>query len=173
MVAAPPVLDEIDQQILGLLRQDGRRTVKDIASRVNLTAAPVKRRIERLEKVGVITGYTVLVNEAKLGPTLSAFTELRYAGDMDQDEILSIVCDVPEVVRAYTMAGEVDALVKIRARNIDHLQEVIAKLRQKGHPVSTRTLIVLKQRYARLEIISAIGDDLVRLRAREVSSRGA
>ena len=152
------MLDEIDRQILELLRQDARRTVRDIAARVGLSTAPVKRRIDRLEKAGVITGYTVLVDEAQLGPTLSAFTEIRYAGDMDQDEILALVGEVPEVVRAYTLAGEVDALVKIRARNIDHLQEVIAKLRHRGHPVSTKTLIVLKQRYAREEILGATGE---------------
>lgn len=160
-MAAAPLLDETDQRILELLRQDGRRTVKDIAARVNLSAAPVKRRIERLEKAGVITGYTVLVDETRLGPTLSAFTELRYAGDMDQDAILTMVTDIPEVVSAYTMAGEVDALVQIRARNIDHLQEVISRLRCKGHPVSTRTLIVLKQRYATLEIVQGSGDSRI------------
>lgn len=156
---AAPILDDIDRQILELLRQDARRTIKDIASHVNLSPAPVKRRIERLEKAGVITGYTIMVDEARLGPSLSAFTEVRYAGDMDQDEILDILGTIPEVTRAYTMAGEVDALVKIRARNIDHLQEVISNLRRKGHPISTRTLIVLKQRYSREGIMGAVIGD--------------
>ncbi len=50
--------DDIDRKIIGLLREDARRTVRDISKRVDLTVAPVRRRIDRLESTGVIEGYT-------------------------------------------------------------------------------------------------------------------
>ncbi len=62
-----PELDDIDRRILDLLRADARRTVADIARQVNLSQAPVARRIDRLEATGVIAGYTVLVNQEKIG----------------------------------------------------------------------------------------------------------
>jgi Lrp/AsnC family leucine-responsive transcriptional regulator len=70
-------LDDIDHAILGLLRDDARRTVKDIAERVNLSPAPVKRRIDRLERIGVIAGYTLVLDHSKVGPSIEAFTELE------------------------------------------------------------------------------------------------
>ena len=69
-------LDAIDTQILRLLSMDARRTFRDIGRRVNLTAAPVKRRIARLESLGVIEGYTVRINRAKADLGIEAVTEL-------------------------------------------------------------------------------------------------
>ena len=144
-----PRLDDIDRAILEALRQDARRPIKEIAELVNLSSAPTKRRIDRLERAGVIIGYTVRVDEALMGSSLEAFTELRYAGDMDQESILAILTNIAEVEDAYAMAGDTDALVHIRAKDISHLQRVISELRARGNPVATRTLIVIKARAGR------------------------
>ena len=66
-------IDEIDRSILKLLRQDARRPVSEIARAIGLSAAPVSRRIERLEKTGVIRGYTALIDD-QLSGSLEAFT---------------------------------------------------------------------------------------------------
>jgi DNA-binding Lrp family transcriptional regulator len=141
-----PDLDNIDHQILELLRRDARRTVKDIAARVNLSPAPVKRRIERMERERVITGYTVRLDHAKVGPSLEAFTELRYSGDVNVEEIFEGLCAVDEVQDAYTTAGDPDALVHLRVHDVSHLQRVIARLRGGAHLVGTKTLIVMERR---------------------------
>jgi len=143
---APRPLDDIDRQILDLLREDARRTVKDIADRVKLSAAPVKRRIERMEEEGVILGYTVRLGQ--VGPALEAFTELRYSGSMDQDELFDMFRKIPEIHGAFTMAGDVDALLHVRAEDIHHLQQIISKLRASGNPVASKTMIVLRKEIA-------------------------
>ena len=74
---AGTTIDDTDRAILALLRENARRTVADIATRVNLSPAPVKRRIERLERLGVIVGYTVVTDETKLEGAVEAFTELQ------------------------------------------------------------------------------------------------
>lgn len=141
---APQVnLDDIDQQIIDLLREDARRTLTDIASRVNLSPAPVKRRIDRLEQLGVITGYTVSVDHALIGPTIDAFTELRFAGDADIDEILGAVEQIPEIREIFTMAGDPDALLRIRVDDVEHLKTVVNQLRRTGRVTGTKTLMVL------------------------------
>jgi len=136
-------LDDIDRRILELLREDARRTLSDIAGRVNLSVAPVKRRIDRLEAQGVIAGYTVVVDHARIGPTLEAFTELRFAGDTDVDHIMATVTGLPEVREVFAIAGDPDALVRVRVDDVDHLQQVINKLRRSGSVTGTKTLMVL------------------------------
>jgi Lrp/AsnC family leucine-responsive transcriptional regulator len=136
-------LDEIDERIIALLREDARRTITDIAARVNLSSAPVKRRIDRLERLGVITGYTVDVDHAVIGPTIEAFTELRFAGNADIDEILGEVEQIPEIHEVFTMAGDPDALLRIRVTDVEHLKAVVNRLRRTGRVTGTKTLMVL------------------------------
>ena len=136
-------LDEIDERIIALLREDARRTITDVAARVNLSSAPVKRRIDRLERLGVITGYTVAVNHAVIGPTIEAFTELRFAGNADIDEILGEVEQIPEIHEVFTMAGDPDALLRIRVTDVEHLKAVVNRLRRTGRVTGTKTLMVL------------------------------
>jgi Lrp/AsnC family transcriptional regulator, leucine-responsive regulatory protein len=136
-------LDDIDRHILALLRQDARRTVRDIAHHVGLTVAPVKRRISRLEATGVIEGYTVRVNTARIDSELEAVVELRVVGDLDLQTILSFSSHVPEVKEVLTLAGDPDALVRVRAANISELQRVVNVLRTNGRVTGTKTLVVL------------------------------
>jgi Lrp/AsnC family transcriptional regulator, leucine-responsive regulatory protein len=142
-VTGPVQLDDLDRQILELLSEDARRTIADIASRVNLSPAPVKRRIDRLQRLGVIAGYTVVLDHARLGPSIDAFTELRFAGDADIDEILTAVEQIPEISEVFTMAGDPDALLHIRVDDVEHLKQVVNQLRRTGRVTGTKTLMVL------------------------------
>jgi DNA-binding Lrp family transcriptional regulator len=145
-VTMETALDETDLAIIDLLRQNGRRTIADIAEHVRLSPAPVKRRIDRLQSSGVIAGYTVRIDHSKLGPSLEAFTELRFTGNTDVEDILSTITRVPEVREVYTIAGDPDALVRIRVKDVRHLQRVVNELRRHGRITGTKTLIVLDQR---------------------------
>ena len=143
MSAPIPGLDATDIEIIDLLRDDARRTLADIGERVSLSSAAVKRRIDRLEQAGVITGYTVLVDHGKLGQPLQAFTELRFAGNLPVDEIARIGEGIPEVQTIFTTAGDPDALAWIRVRDVEDLKRVIDLLRRSGRVTGTKTLMVL------------------------------
>lgn len=136
-------IDALDHQILELLREDARRTIADIATHVNLSSAPVKRRIDRLRELGVISGYTVVLDHSLIGPSIDAFTELRFAGDADIDEILRAVEQIPEIREVFTMAGDPDALLRIRVDDVEHLKRVVNRLRRTGRVTGTKTLMVL------------------------------
>jgi len=136
-------LDETDRQIIKLLRQDARRSLRDIGKRVDLTVAPVRRRIDRLEATGVIQGYTVRIDQAKVGSELEAVVELRVVGDMDLETILAFASQIPEVNEVLTIAGDPDALVRVRVDNIHDLQRVVNLLRTAGRVTGTKTLVVL------------------------------
>jgi Lrp/AsnC family leucine-responsive transcriptional regulator len=136
-------LDVTDQRILELLGQNARRTFGDIGAQVGLSAPAVKRRIDRLEATGVIRGYTTLVNHAKLGQSLEAFAELRFAGSTRVDDIEGIAADVPEIHALFTVAGDPDALAWIRVRDVQDLKRVIDRLRSSGKITGTKTMMVL------------------------------
>jgi len=136
-------IDPTDRQIVELLRQDARRTLSDIGRRVSLSTPAVKRRIDRLEALGVITGYTTLVDETKLGRPLEAFTELRLTGNTPVPEIADVARGLPEVQAVFTTAGDPDALVWLRVRDVKHLTRVIDQLRRTGRVTGTKTLMVL------------------------------
>jgi Lrp/AsnC family transcriptional regulator, leucine-responsive regulatory protein len=139
----PREIDDIDRAILDLLRENARRTVADIATRVSLTPAPVKRRIERLERLGVIVGYTLRIDHEQLDGSVEAFTELRFTGNTDINVIIAIASEIPEVQEVFTTAGDPDALVRIRVRDVPHLKYVVNRLRTAQPVTGTKTLMVL------------------------------
>ena len=121
-------VDDIDRRLLELLQEDGRRTFADMAARVELSVAATKRRVDRLREAGVITGFTVQIDHAELGWAVEAFTEVRYAGSTPVDQIVATASTFPEVQAVYTIAGDPDALVQFRVRDIAHLHTVILSL---------------------------------------------
>lgn len=135
-------VDAMDQQILEILRRDARTPVSEIARTVRLSPAPVARRIERMEQSGVIRGYTALIDDQKSG-SLEAFTEIRLTGDTQTGELAEIVKNIPEVQDFFTIAGDPDALVRIRVDDVDHLQRVVNTMRRTGKVTGTKTLIVM------------------------------
>jgi Lrp/AsnC family leucine-responsive transcriptional regulator len=141
------VLDAIDRQILELLVKDARSSATDIGRAVGLSPAAAKRRIDRLENEGYIRGYTALLDHARLGGRLEAFTELRFAPGTQVADIDAAVGHLPEVVESFTLAGEPDALVRLRVADVEHLKRVIDQIRRSrrgGAKVTgTKTHIVL------------------------------
>jgi Lrp/AsnC family leucine-responsive transcriptional regulator len=136
-------IDATDDRILELLAEDGRRSASEIGRRVGLSPAAAKRRIDRLEQRGIVTGYTATIDYAKLGGLVEAFVELRFVGNTQVDDIDRTFTDVPEVVEAFTTAGDPDALARIRVRDLDHLKHVVDRIRRTGRVTGTKTLIVL------------------------------
>src|ERR1700729_1720616 len=136
-------MDATDEMIVALLRENARRSFQDIGNHVHLSAPAVKRRVDRLERDGVIVGYTALVDHALLGRPLQAFTELRFAGNLPVDQIAGIAADIPEVQTLFTTAGDPDALAWIRVRDVEDLKRVIDLLRRSGRVTGTKTLMVL------------------------------
>src|SRR6202041_1504681 len=136
-------LDQTDHKIIELLSQNARRTMADIGEKVSLSASAVTRRIERLERSGVIAGYTVVVDHRKAGRPIQAFTEVRYAGTADLKEIKETAIQLPEVQAVFTTAGDPDALVWLQVPDVERLGQVIEQLRRRGRVTGTKTLIVL------------------------------
>ncbi|MGW2594502.1 Lrp/AsnC family transcriptional regulator [Streptomyces sp. NPDC001515] len=135
-------MDAIDRHILDILRKDGRAPVSEIARAVGLSAAPCARRIERMEREGVIRGYTAVIEDGRAG-MLQAFIEIRLLGATDSDEIEGIAERIPEIEESHSIAGTSDALLRLRVRDVKHLQQVINAVRRTGMVEGTKTFIIM------------------------------
>lgn len=124
---------------------DARASYADIGTRVSLSAPAVKRRVDRMRATGVIRGFTAVVDPAAVGWTTEAFVELFCAGRTTPAQIGVAVRRHPEVVGAYTVSGEADALVHLRAADIAHLEDALERLRAESFVTSTRSTIVLSR----------------------------
>lgn len=142
-MTGPERLDDIDLTILDLLRDNARQTAAAIAPRVNLTPSAVRRRIARLEEREVIDHYTVVLDHDKVGPSVEAYVELTFEGGADVQAILRDAVKCPEVREASTLAGDPDALVRLRVRDSDHLRDTVMKLRQMKSVTGSKTLFAL------------------------------
>ena len=138
-------IDDVDQQIIASLVSDARASYAEIGARVSLSAPAVKRRVDRLRASGVIRGFTAVVDPAAVGWTTEAFIELFCTGRTTPAQIGAAVRRHPEVVGAYTVSGEADALVHLRAADIAHLERTLERLRGESFITSTKSMIVLSR----------------------------
>ncbi|WP_329241879.1 Lrp/AsnC family transcriptional regulator [Actinoallomurus sp. NBC_01490] len=138
-------LDDLDRRIVACLLEDARLSFAQIGARIGLSAPAVKRRVDRMRHDGVITGYAAVVDPAALGWTTEAFVELFCAGRTSPAEIYASIRRHPEVVAAYTVTGEANALVHLRAHDIQGLEEALERLRNEPNIVQTKTSIVLSR----------------------------
>jgi DNA-binding Lrp family transcriptional regulator len=136
-------VDVIDRQILALLRENARRTFLDIGGHVALSVAAVKRRVDRLEADGVIRGYSAVLDEAKLGGAIEVMVEVYAADRTAPGDMRDMLEGIDEVVTAFTVSGEPDAIVRLRVEDIAHLERAVERLRRDPNVVRTRTMIVL------------------------------
>ncbi len=136
-------MDDIDHQIVALMRQDARRSFQSIGMRVSLSAPAVKRRVDRLEAAGVIRGYAAVVDASKFGFGFEAIAEVYCADRTAPQDVLASVVGIPEVVSAVTVSGEPDAVLRVQVDDIRHLERLIETLRRRPNVVRTRTMIVL------------------------------
>ncbi len=142
-------MDDIDRQIVALLREDGRRSYQSIGSRVSLSAPAVKRRVDRLEADGVIRGYSAQVDAQRFGWGTHAFVALYCEGRMAAAEVRGAVERHPEVEAAYTVAGQASAMLHVRARDTTHLEEALERIRDNPGVTRTQTQIVLSTLFER------------------------
>ena len=139
----PIRLDDLDRKILDHLERDGRATLADVGAAVGLSASAVKRRIDRLHDQRVIVGYAAIVDPQALGDRLEAFVELYCADSVAPGDLLSSVSDLDAVVAAHTVAGDADAVVRVRVEGIEALERTIEQLRRDPKVMRTRTMVAL------------------------------
>ncbi|MFD1161226.1 MULTISPECIES: Lrp/AsnC family transcriptional regulator [Hwangdonia] len=120
-------LDDIDLKILRILQKNSKKTTKEVAQMLNLTASPVYERIRRLENKGYIKKYVALLDKIQLNRPITAvcMVSLRYHNEGFIDKFESQIKELKEVQECYHMAGKVDFFLKINLQSLDAYHEFV------------------------------------------------
>ena len=120
-------LDRTDLALLAALQAAGRISNAELAERVNLSASACLRRVQRLEESGVIAGYAALIDPARVGLGLQAFVRVQLAKH-DAEAIADFsarVTDWDEVVACHALTGDMDYLLHVIVRDLDHFSRFL------------------------------------------------
>lgn len=123
-------IDNKDKRILSLLQQDLTISVSDIAERVGLSRTPCWRRIRELEKGGYIRKKVALLDPGKLGAPVTVFISVKTNQHNARwlEQFRAAVNEIPEIVEAYRLSGEVDYLLRVLAPSIDGFDLIYKRL---------------------------------------------
>src|SRR5688572_23976378 len=133
------MIDEIDWKILKELQINARLTFAELGRRVGLTTPAVIERIRKLEDAGVITGYRVEIDTAKVGLPITAFIRMSITG-VDYSHIIEVAGGSPEVLECHRGTGGDSFIMKVAVSSVEHLQEVIDRLTPYG--ITTTTIVL-------------------------------
>ncbi|KZY33457.1 AsnC family transcriptional regulator, partial [Roseovarius sp. HI0049] len=113
-------MDRTDRQIIAALQRDGRQKLADLSERIGLSPTPLARRIARLEREGIITGYSARVDQEKLGLPLNIFIFVELE-KQTRAAITAFERDLrrfEEVMECYLMTGTRDVLIRVVAADL-------------------------------------------------------
>lgn len=144
-----PRIDKTDARLLERLQVDGRRAYADLGSDVGISGPSAHERIKKLEARGVIRGYAASVDPVSAGFIIVAFTWLTQAPGSAGTDLTDAFAAISEVEECHHIAGEADYLLKIRARDTRHLEDVIVRLQATPNVFTTQTEIVLSSAFER------------------------
>ena len=139
-------IDDYDRKIIAALQSNGRLSNIDVAQRVNLSHSSCSRRIARLEREGVIMGYRALTDRQKLGLSVRAYCGVIREADVGWEELANNLAKIEGVVSVFAVSGEVDLMLEIVARDMQHYSQVVLQDVFNAEGVSaTRSSFVLAE----------------------------
>ena len=146
----PPenTLDAIDRKILTVLQEDGRISLSELAVRVALSPSPCLRRMRQLERAGIITRYVAVLDQAKVGLSVSVFVSIKLESQRVEalDRFKKAIAKWPEVLECYLMTGPRDYLLRIVVADLSAYEQFLKqKLTRIDGVVSIESSFALEQ----------------------------
>ncbi len=126
-------MDVLNKRILQVLQLDGRLSYAEIGRKVGLSAPSIAERIQKLESLGIITGYAVKLNLGKLGFTTKATITLEIDSKNFKRFIVSLP-DFPEIYDCVKVTGAYCVFLKVAVKDNESLENVIDRLSEFGQP---------------------------------------
>ncbi|MCX7556174.1 Lrp/AsnC family transcriptional regulator [Xanthomonadaceae bacterium JHOS43] len=142
-----PQFDRIDLTLLALLQTEGRLTNAELAERVNLSASACLRRVQRLEREGVISGYGARLDPKRIGLGLEAFVrlQLEHRDRAQVERFAELVQSWDDVVSCYALTGDMDYLLHIAVADLDHFSRfLLDHLLREGIVANVNSSVVLR-----------------------------
>lgn len=152
---APRKLDRIDVRILAELQKNGRITNVELAEAVNLSPSPCLSRVKKLQSAGYISGFSAQINSAKIGATMTVFTEvtLRNHRQIDFARFQQAVERIEACVECHLISGGYDYLLKFVTARIGDYQSIMEGLLDKDLGIDKYfSFVVLKSPFVKTEL---------------------
>ncbi|MET4061229.1 DNA-binding Lrp family transcriptional regulator [Arthrobacter sp. UYP6] len=127
--------DALDAQIIELFTDEPRMSVLEASRSLKVARATVQARLDRMQRLGVISGWGPRIDPAALGYTVLAYCSLTISQDSGHDAVVRALAEIPEIQEIHTVSGESDLLARVAARSNSDLQRVIDSI------VATRTIV--------------------------------
>jgi Lrp/AsnC family leucine-responsive transcriptional regulator len=145
------VIDEIDREIIAVMREDGRISIKDLGQRVGLSANATGVRVNRLLADGVVTGVHAQVDHAKLGRGLEAYVDcwLNDRSEDDWDTFERHVAADDRVLEAVHLTGKVDFRLRVVVESPTELDVFLRRLRLEAGVAETDSRLILRTAVSR------------------------
>ncbi len=143
--SAAPALDPVDRRLLEVLADDGRISVAALAERAGISRAATYNRLDNLRETGVVDGYSVRVNPARVGLGVTALV-LISGRQPAWRSLRRRLVSMPEVEYCAFTTGEYDALLVVRVRDVETLRDVVLERLQASEEIrATQTIFVLEE----------------------------
>ena len=144
-------LDSKDLEILKLLQENARITIKEISGKIHLSTTPVHERIKRMEESGVIKQYATLVNHEKVkkGLMVICYVSLKQHSKNAGVKFIKTIHELNEVVECFSISGEFDFMLKVICKDMNtyydfHVNK-LSQIENMGHLQSIFVMGVIKQ----------------------------
>lgn len=138
-------MDKLDYEILEIMKENSRETASNIGKRISLSVSAVSDRIRKLEDEGVTKGYTLVLNNRKLGLDVTALMEVSFEHPKYYDSFVDKIRQNPYIVDCYYLTGDFDFILKISCKSSEHLESIHKEIKSINGVSSTRTNFVLKE----------------------------
>ncbi|MFB6166372.1 MAG: Lrp/AsnC family transcriptional regulator [Haloarculaceae archaeon] len=135
-------MDDLDRQILSILRRDARIPYTEIADRVGTSEGTVRNRVERLVEDGVIERFTVATSTGNV----KAMIEISVDVNVDTAAVSDRIVEWAEVDSVWQVSGEEDIVLVVDAADTERVNDLITRARELDEVVSTKTRLILDER---------------------------
>ncbi len=136
-------MDNIDIKILKLLQQNSRVTASEISSRINLSVPAVGDRLKKLDSVGIIEKYTIILSAKKLNKHLMIIMFVSLESPKFTDVFINTIQADDEIVECHYLAGDYDYVLKIITESTESLERILNKIKNIPGVQKTKTTVSL------------------------------
>jgi Lrp/AsnC family leucine-responsive transcriptional regulator len=135
-------VEDLDRKIVEQLSTDGRMSYTDLGRVLGMSTSAVHQRVRRLEKRGVIKGYTARVDHAAVGLAMTAFISITPLDPAAPDDIPDHLRDIPAIEECHSVAGDMNYILKVRVATPLDIELIMARITAAAN-ISTKTTLLL------------------------------
>lgn len=138
-------MDDIDRRLLTELSHNGRATYQELATLVHLSSNSVSERLHKLQREGILVGFTTVIDATKLGRTLGIMSDIRLRDGVDRVSFAQSLTKVPQVIEALRVTGEYDYLLRMACTDTAELDHVIDLLKHDYGVASVNSRLIIRE----------------------------